>query len=765
MNPRQIALLVGGYAGIGALYILFSDAVLFRFFPDLPTAYHLGIIKGLGFIGVTAAVLAWLLNRINAGERSRYAGMFAHHGAVMLLVESESGNIVDATPDAERFYGMSRQQLLARKVGELEVPPEEGTTVNWGTFLSGEVGTCHCRQQGAGAQACDVVIHSGPIAHEGRRLLLLIVQDESVRLRLTRELEQAEARWRFALEGAGHGVWEWNAQTGSTFHSDLWKTMLGYTLGELEDTLETWESRVHPDDLAAVRAAINDHLAGRTPLYQSEHRLRCKDGEYRWIADRGRVLTRAADGLPLLVFGTHTDITERKRYDLALRSSEVLYRNLFESHPIPMWVFDRQTLRFLAVNDAAVTHYGYTRAEFLTMTIKDIRPAEDVPRLMQSVTQLQGGMDHAGVWRHLRRDGSLIDVEITTHALDFGDRPAELVLAHNITERLRAETALRDSEARFRALVEQSLVGIYMISSDCVEYMNPRAAEIFGYAEHEVKGLPQEKFVCPADRARITENLRQRLTGQAQSMQQEFTGLRKDGTEVRIGSHGTVADLDGRRLIIGVLQDITEKSRSEETIRDYVRRLESAVLGTAAAVSQLVELRDPYTAGHERRVGELSAAIAAEMGLDDDMQKGLRVAGAMHDVGKIVVPTEILAKPGRLSAVEMELVRQHAQQGYEVLEKVAFPWPVAEVARQHHERLDGSGYPRGLKDGEIILEARILAVADVVESMASHRPYRPSLGLDKALAEIERHAGVLYDADAVAACVRLFRTKGYQIPA
>ncbi|MGQ0511232.1 MAG: HD domain-containing phosphohydrolase [Betaproteobacteria bacterium] len=334
----------------------------------------------------------------------------------------------------------------------------------------------------------------------------------------------------------------------------------------------------------------------------------------------------------------------------------------------------------------------------------------------------------------------------------------------DVTQRRAVERELKESELRYRALVEQSLAGIYMIDDGRVIYMNRRAAEIFGYAASEVIGMPIAEFVLERDRPLVMENLRRRMDGEIASIQYEFQGVRKDGKQVLVGVHGTVAQVQGRRVILGVLQDITEKRLTEETIRDYVARLESAVLGTAAAVSQMVELRDPYTAGHERRVGELSAAIAAEMGSSEDMQRGLRVAGAVHDVGKIMVPAEILAKPGRLTAVEFELVKQHAQQGYEVLKDVAFPWPVAEVARQHHERLDGSGYPRGLKGGDILPEARILAVADVVESMSSHRPYRPGLGLARALQEVESNSGRLYDPKAVAACLRLFRDKGYAIP-
>ena len=178
----------------------------------------------------------------------------------------------------------------------------------------------------------------------------------------------------------------------------------------------------------------------------------------------------------------------------------------------------------------------------------------------------------------------------------------------------------------------------------------------------------------------------------------------------------------------------------------------------------MMDLRDPYTSGHERRVGEISAAIAAEIGLDANRQHGLRVAGAMHDVGKITVPSAILSKPGRLSPIEFQLVHTPPQQCYEVPKGIEFPWPVAEVAYQHHERMDGGGYPRGLKGEEIVLEARILAAAGGIEAMSTHQPYRPGLVTDKALAEIERGCGTLYDANVADACMRLFRERHYQMP-
>jgi len=188
-------------------------------------------------------------------------------------------------------------------------------------------------------------------------------------------------------------------------------------------------------------------------------------------------------------------------------------------------------------------------------------------------------------------------------------------------------------------------------------------------------------------------------------------------------------------------------------------------MSTVQVATTLSEMRDPYTTGHERRVAEVSVAIGAELGFDERRLEGLRVAGYLHDIGKITIPSEILSKPGKLTPVEFQLIKGHAQASYDVLKDVEFPWPVAQVALQHHERLDGSGYPHGLKGEAILLEARIMAVADVVEAMSSHRPYRPGLGIDKALAEIERGRGSAYDPAVVDACLRLFRDRGYAIPA
>jgi len=217
-------------------------------------------------------------------------------------------------------------------------------------------------------------------------------------------------------------------------------------------------------------------------------------------------------------------------------------------------------------------------------------------------------------------------------------------------------------------------------------------------------------------------------------------------------------------------QSLEVKSRNyreglERMVADRTAKLEQTLDGVIQVLSLSVETKDPYTAGHQRRVAELACAIAEEMEVAVHQVKGIRMAGMIHDLGKLSVPSEILIKPDRLNEMEFALIKGHPRVGYDILKGIEFPWPIAETVYQHHERLDGSGYPRGLKAEEIILEARILAVADVVEAMASHRPYRPALGIDAALDEIEKNRGILYDDVFANACLRLFREKGFQLEA
>ena len=206
------------------------------------------------------------------------------------------------------------------------------------------------------------------------------------------------------------------------------------------------------------------------------------------------------------------------------------------------------------------------------------------------------------------------------------------------------------------------------------------------------------------------------------------------------------------------------RNHLEDMVDERTRELRENLLDFVTAIAATIEVRDPYTAGHQRRVAHLATTIARELQLSEDQIEGLKLASVVHDIGKIRIPAEILSKPGRLDELEFSLIKRHSATGYEILKAINFPWPIAQIVLQHHERLDGAGYPHGLKDQEILFEARIIAVADVVEAIVSHRPYRAALGVDAALEEISRHRGLLYDASVVDACLKLFREQGYSLP-
>lgn len=216
-------------------------------------------------------------------------------------------------------------------------------------------------------------------------------------------------------------------------------------------------------------------------------------------------------------------------------------------------------------------------------------------------------------------------------------------------------------------------------------------------------------------------------------------------------------------LVYGItaLHTRTERYRAESEVKTGMGKLRKALAAIIQVLEQTVEIRDPYTAGHQRRVADLARTIAEKMELSPDLIDGIRIAGIIHDIGKIYVPAEILSKPRRLSQIEFNLIKTHSQVGYDVLKAIDFPWPVAKIILQHHERIDGSGYPHNLSGDEIMLEARILGVADVVEAMASHRPYRPALGVEAALEEIYKNRGVLYEPEVVDACISVFRSESF----
>lgn len=336
-------------------------------------------------------------------------------------------------------------------------------------------------------------------------------------------------------------------------------------------------------------------------------------------------------------------------------------------------------------------------------------------------------------------------------------------------ERTIEQRRLVESEEWLRQAQAIAHLGIWRWElTENLIYWSDESFRIFGLAADELGHDPLsfiEYSVFPEDRENVRAAIADVIASKGPYVC-EFRVARPDGSIRWVQGNGDlILDVHGSPLrLIGTNLDITEKKEAEIQRLAMLNQIRSNLLQFVHAMSDAIEKRDPYTAGHQRRVAELSHAIAMEMGWSLEQCEAISIIGLLHDLGKISLPAEILSKPGRLSEIEFMLVRTHPQQGYEILSKIDFPWPVALAVCQHHERMDGTGYPNGLKGEQIVIEARVLAVADVIEAMASHRPYRPGLGIEAALEEIEAGKGIQYDTEVVEASIRLFRDKDFQLP-
>ncbi len=336
----------------------------------------------------------------------------------------------------------------------------------------------------------------------------------------------------------------------------------------------------------------------------------------------------------------------------------------------------------------------------------------------------------------------------------------------------RMERSLLDPERRYRLLAENAADTILTVDIDMrPTYISPSITRLLGYTVEEAMAKTITEVFTPASyevtlsalaEELVIENKEQKDLSRSRIF--ELDMVHKDGSTIPVEVKCSfLRDANGQPIeILAIAREVTTRKQAEEEAKHSTEKLLKAMENTMQAIAMIIEMRDPYTAGHQRRVTHLACAIAREMDFSEKQITGLRLAGLIHDIGKVRVPTEILTHPDGLTDAEFTMIKMHPILGYEILAKLDLPWPIAQIVYQHHERLNGSGYPSGLSGGEIILEAKILAVADVVEAIASHRPYRPARGLDTALDEIAQKKGILYDPEVVKACLKLFEQQRFK---
>lgn len=514
--------------------------------------------------------------------------------------------------------------------------------------------------------------------------------------------------------------------------------------------------------------------------------------------------------------GIVRDISERKQKERTLR----LFRDLLDSSNDAIEVIDPDTLLFLDVNERDCRDLGYSREELLSMSVVDIDPTFGPASMAMIDEQVQQSGAALVERSHRRKDGSTYPVEVSLRFVTVDKKTFVISIARDITERKRAEVELQRTNRALRTISACSMTLVHatdeqqLLTDMCQAVVEQGGYYLawIGFAEHdEDKSVRQvasagwkagstywlrtswadnefgqnpaglavrlgivqiaKNIVADSEHAPFREHALEYGYGSCLSVPLKEAGREASGVLNICAVEPDAFDDDEVRLLeelagdlaFGLLALRTRQQRDsyqQENLRSQ-DRLKEALLGTIRAVAHMAEMRDPYTAGHQARVADLACAIARELGLDADRIEGLRLGAMIHDIGKVSIPAEILNRPGKLSAPEYEIIKTHCQAGYEIIKDIDFPWPVATMVLQHHERLNGSGYPQGLKGDAICLEARILAVADTVDAMSAHRPYRPALGVEKALAVIETERGQTYDVDVVDACLRLLREKGY----
>jgi PAS domain S-box-containing protein len=364
----------------------------------------------------------------------------------------------------------------------------------------------------------------------------------------------------------------------------------------------------------------------------------------------------------------------------------------------------------------------------------------------------------------LKKDGTEFPLELSLAQWTAGNETFYTGLIRDITKRKRAEEALRESQRHQKAILD---------NIPDIAWLKDKESRIIAVNKPFGKscGFKPEDLAGKTDLDIWPRELAERYRADDKEVME--SGKRKQVEEPLTDSEDKafwietiktpIFDEQGNVIgTVGIARDITGRKQAEEGKKKSLEQLRKALGATVQAIATIVETRDPHTAGHQRRVADLARSIASVMGLSKDQIDGIRIAARIHDIGKISVPAQILSMPKKLTDIEFSLIKVHAEVGYGILKDIDFPWPVARMVLEHHERMNGSGYPNRLTGENLLIESRILAVADVVEAIASHRPYRPALGIEAALEEIEKNAGVLYDRGVVVVCLRLFREKGFR---
>lgn len=694
------------------------------------------------------------------------------HDGFSLL--SPDGVHLDVNPAFCAMVGYKREELIGVGLPHPYWPPKEQQRLGRGVRrrLEGEAGTSEATFMRKDGERVPVLITQSVIRDEAGEpvCVFAIIRDISEQKRAEVALRLSEARYARAQEVGRVGSWEYDPMTASFWGSAEARRIYG--LDPDAPTFSTEEVEGITLDRERVHQALVD-LINEGREFDLEYEILAQgslEPRMLWAVAEVR---RDEHGDPLMVTGVVQDITERKRVEDALRESEARYRSVVENAPVGMFQ-STPAGQLIYVNPACATIFGYASPAEIIAVVNRTSLAKTLdgdpskaPRFVQAAREA-GGSWIAFKNRLRDKDGSThVGLIYLCERRDPGGGEASLYgFVQDVTAQEQAAKALERS-ARLLGHGE-SLAHLGSWEWDVASDMCAVSEEwqrMHGLVGDHLSNAEIALTCHEDDRQAIGVALAEAAGGGLYRVDHRI--VHPKTREVRhLRSYGEpVFDAVGRlETVIGASLDVTERVRADEVLREREERLRRALGDTVAALGATVAMRDPYTAGHQRRVAWLACRIAERLGWSEEAIERVHTAALVHDVGKIAIPAEILSKPARLTETEFELVKAHSQAAYDILSQIEFDGPVADIVVQHHERLDGCGYPKGLRGDEILPGARVLAVADVVEAMITHRPYRAALPLEEALAEIGSESRGRYDAEAAKVCSRLFKEEGFTLP-
>lgn len=579
-----------------------------------------------------------------------------------------------------------------------------------------------------------------------------IARDVTERVLLENKIKESEKRYRLLFENAPIGITLTDKDGNILYCNPKWEEIMGYKLEDLKSL--SWMELTYPDDIKEDLEKFEKLVKGELYSYSLEKRAVRIDGNIIWI-NLNVVRVDDENGNFLYEIAMIEDITEKKFLSEKLKESELKFRTIFEKAPIGITLCDREGKLILS-NEAFIKMIGYTLSELKEISWRDYTHPEDIDRDWNLFNKLISNEIDSYIIekRFVRKDGKIINVNLNTKAIfdNDGNFLYEFALIEDITEKKMLLDALYESEKRFRTFFTKNPIGL-VIGDDEQNFIetNEVYRNLLGYSEEELKNLRIEDITHSEDYKREIELMYKTKNKEIDSFTLEKRYIRKDGSifwgQVFVSAF---FDEEGNfKYYFGILRDITEEKRLKDELEEAHNKLKKYFDDILKLTTKIIEKKDPYTLGHQAKVAKIATKIAEKLNLSKEKIETTRIASYLHDIGKIVLPSEILNKPRKLTKNEFLLVQEHSKAGYDILKSSDFLYPIAEIVYQHHERLDGSGYPRGLKDDQISLEARIIAVCDVFDAMTSHRPYRPKFSIEETFKELKEKSGILYDKEVV----------------